>query len=139
MRRPVENAETQRLFQLLHPLADDRWPRAKLGSGFGEALALGDPDERVELVQVPEHRSHRHLSIHQSLISPPGRRGRFRNNSCSKNLATNQSRLNVKCLFNLRNTDSKSVPGSWRDTPCSRNTTTTISFVGRATSGRRSS
>src|SRR5215212_4216506 len=64
MGRPVENAETQRLFQLLHPLADDRWPGAQLGRSFGEALALGDPEERIELVQVPEHSGNGHLSIH---------------------------------------------------------------------------
>jgi len=103
MRRPVENAETQRLFQLLHPLADDRWPGAQLGSSFGEALALCDADERIELVQVPEHRGNRHLSSHQSLVKPPGRRGRFLNNSCSEILATNLDGSNVKCLFNVRN------------------------------------
>ena len=52
MRRAVENAEPEQLLQLFYPFADDRWRGAKFGSGFGEALPLCDPHERIEFVQV---------------------------------------------------------------------------------------
>jgi hypothetical protein len=63
MGRAVEKAEPQRLLQLLHPLADDRWRCAQFGGSLGKAPALRDPHERVELVQVPQHCGKRHLAI----------------------------------------------------------------------------
>jgi hypothetical protein len=49
-----------------HALAHDGWPRAQFGSRVGEAPALRDPHERVELVEVPERRGESHFCIPES-------------------------------------------------------------------------
>jgi hypothetical protein len=67
--RAIDEAETQRLPQLLHPFADDRWRCAQFGSGFSEAAALRDADKSVQLVQVPQRGSKGHYCDPLELIN----------------------------------------------------------------------
>ena len=61
MGRAIEQAEAERVLQLLHVLADDRRRRAQVGGGFREAPAFRHPHESVELVQVSQRCRQRHL------------------------------------------------------------------------------